>query len=499
MKRCRIIYNQDCTNLFSIIKEPIKPGHVVSMIDEIAEGGADLILINPNAQKTNYRSKVWENFWECNYQDMPHSFRQMKHLAEQGYDYLKLTLDRCREKAVASGISIRMNDMHGALEPDTHIMNSSFYKQHPEYRLPGSAKDGWGRIGFNYEYKQVRSHYLRLIGEIVEDYNFDVLELDFLRFPNYFPPGDCERHCNIMTEFLKQVKTITERKKIDLYIRVASMPAAAYELGFDLKVLAEKNIVDGIIFSEFLNTGWEMPVDRFRAIVGDDVALYAGADVSADRRPGLPVRYMPYNELLLYGFAYAYLNSGADGIYFFNFFTLKEQGKDTGKLRFDAFKKIKSVRNLRGCSKTYLITSNAGPCAETDLPHQIPVTVGPRQSKSFNMLAGKEPDSCRFLFRVIFTGDIFSEQLWLRCNLSSAGCTKLLNNVPAQHLSSELVNSKKVSGNKTLKQAHVAEFLIPNNAVYNGKNEFILRNESANEITVHGIELYVLTTNRGGK
>ncbi len=97
MRRYRVIYNQDCTNLFSTVKEPIRPEHVTAMVDEVAEGGVDLMLINPNAQKINFPGCDWETFWE-NCSDMPHAIRQMKHLAEQGHDYLKLALERCREK-----------------------------------------------------------------------------------------------------------------------------------------------------------------------------------------------------------------------------------------------------------------------------------------------------------------------------------------------------------------------------------------------------------------
>ena len=46
----RVIYNQDCTNLFVTEKEPLAPRHVDRMVDEVAEGGADLFLVNPNAQ-----------------------------------------------------------------------------------------------------------------------------------------------------------------------------------------------------------------------------------------------------------------------------------------------------------------------------------------------------------------------------------------------------------------------------------------------------------------
>ena len=51
----KVIYNQDAVDLFmevSARKEAITPEHVDHMVDEVADGGADVFLVNPNMQKT---------------------------------------------------------------------------------------------------------------------------------------------------------------------------------------------------------------------------------------------------------------------------------------------------------------------------------------------------------------------------------------------------------------------------------------------------------------
>ncbi|HUW32032.1 MAG TPA: hypothetical protein VM223_10500 [Planctomycetota bacterium] len=55
----RVVYNQDCTNLFVTVKDPLRPEHVDRMVDEVADGGADVLLVNPNAQRVNYPSRAW--------------------------------------------------------------------------------------------------------------------------------------------------------------------------------------------------------------------------------------------------------------------------------------------------------------------------------------------------------------------------------------------------------------------------------------------------------
>ena len=59
----RVLYNQDCTNLFDSGGK-LAPRDVQQMVDEVAHGGADVLLVNPNAQLVNYPSKVWQTFWE---------------------------------------------------------------------------------------------------------------------------------------------------------------------------------------------------------------------------------------------------------------------------------------------------------------------------------------------------------------------------------------------------------------------------------------------------
>ena len=127
----KVIHNHDCSDLFDKTKEPITPAHVDRMVDEIASGRPDVILINPNSQRTSYPSKVWQTFWDgyepgdrLFFGSVPadgiagreHCIGQMAHLARQ-CDYLHKAL--CQLPALRGlqpGISIRMNDMHdGAL------------------------------------------------------------------------------------------------------------------------------------------------------------------------------------------------------------------------------------------------------------------------------------------------------------------------------------------------------------------------------------------------
>ena len=484
-KRYRVIYNQDCTDLFLRAPEPVRPEHVDNMVDEVADGGADVMLINPNAQKANYPSKVWETYWGGDASQWPRYARQMKNLADAGCDYLGRALAQCRKRGLVPGVSVRMNDMHGSREPDTDPRNSLFYKQHPEYRLAGDGGHG-GRLGLNYGHAAVREHYLILIKELVERYDFDVMELDFLRFHAYFPRGRFSEHCAIMTDFLRQVRFMpaAANRNITLLARVAATPAAAGELGFDIAAWGREKLVDGLIFSEFLNTGWEMPVDEFRAQVGDAMALYAGMDVSADRRPGLPVRYMPLNERLMRGFAASYLAAGADGLYVFNYFTFPGT-------QYRLLGQMASREQLRGLPKTFLITSTGNSHWETDLPHQVPAALGTMCSREFSMQLAEEPEGTAMTLQVAFTGGASADQLWLRCNHVPVGSAQPVEAGSARESSRILNTSAKISLPALTVPLQTAEFALPVGAIRDGRNRLTLRNEGK-EIVIHGLEIHVL-------
>ena len=296
----RVLYNYDSGPLFFSKGEP-SPEHVRITVDEVADGGADVFLVCACDQKTYYASKVWQSHWdgytegdrsffgsipEHNFPSREYFVKHMARLAEK-CDYLATALARCRERGIAPGISLRMNDMHDAPWPDSHLF-SRFYQDNPQFHLKPWGGRSWGARGLDYAHPEVREHYLSLVRELAQGYDFDVLELDFLRFPFYFDRNDVERHCREMTGFIREVREILKStgRSIALIPRVASSPGAARQLGFDVQTWAREGIVDGITVGNMLTTSWDAAVEQFREAVGPQVAIYASMSVAAERHPG---------------------------------------------------------------------------------------------------------------------------------------------------------------------------------------------------------------------
>lgn len=485
----RVLYNQDCTNLFCTTSEPIEPWHVERMVDEVADGGVDVLLVNPNAQRTCYPSRAWQTYWDGYasgdrdfFGPVPddtiprreHYIQQMKRLADRGCDYLAHALAHCRERGIAPGITVRMNDMHDNPWVGSHIQ-SRFYLEHPEFRLQNPQICGWGNIALNYEHAEVREYYLALIRELALDYDCDVMELDFMRFTSYFPREDFGRHCEIMTEFVRQVRAVLDEaaRPIALIPRVPTNAASAYELGSDLAVWAREGLVDGLTASAFLNTSWEMPIEEFRSLAGDGVAIYACTDFCADRRDGLPLRYLPLDAEMLRGFAAGYLATGADGVAFLNFFCAREQKSPQAPL-FGVLGELGSLSDLREKARTHLVTAGCTQ-RETDGPLQVPIPVPLGITRGFHVLSARPPNDAQVEIHVTFTeGEgVTAEKLWMQMNNVTLGVAREIEGLP-----------------DTEAPARRAVFTAPADAVVDGRNQLTLRNEGT-VLTVLGLEIRI--------
>jgi len=474
----KVIYNEDGGTPFLEalqLNEPTTPEHVDKMVDEVADGGADVFLLCPNAQKANYPSRVWETYWDNEEfrgtPDWSRYFEKQKELAQQ-CDYLERTLARCRQRSIVPGVTIRMNDMHGFPEWPKSPSFSRFYMEHPEWQLDGRhPARGYAARGLNYAIREVRDHYMSLIREIADEYDIEVLELDFNRFPAYFYRDNIQQHCATMTEFIAEVRSTVDAtgRKIALTARIPATLGGALGLGFDVEAWAQQGTIDGITVSEFLNTGWELPIDQFRRLVGPDVGVYAGAMSEAFTWKGLNTQELAVNAELLRGFAAGYLASGADGVNLFNFFTCRQKSKPQQPL-FDVLAEMGNLESLRSKERRHGITSGFQ-MVECDSPRQVPVELSPGQSRKFGMTLAAEDPGVQGSVLVIFDGTAHSDDLWLYLNDQPIGCA-----------------AQVVEGESGTFQSQVATFDLPQGAVEDGGNEVIIRCENTT-IRIVGLEV----------
>lgn len=336
----RVMFNLDCTEYFVGSFGPVVPATIDSYVDKHASLGVTDFFINVNAQRVNYRSDVWETYWDgydpglgddqvffAGKADELQWIKAMYNLYRSGCDYPKRMIDRVRKNGMKAWLSVRMNDAHWPDEPDSPG-HSTFWKSHPQWHLSNT--------GLDYGQKEVRDHHLKLIRELCSRYDLDGLELDYLRFWLYFRPGrehECEK---LMTAFVREARSIAQDAAkrlghpVELAVRVPSSPWIARRHGLDAVEWGKAGLVDVIIPSPWwtsLNS--DIPVETWKGLLAGTGTIIASS-LEAGIDSGVGGRRTVTTEELR-GALTSGLERGADAVYFFNLFTgphdlIKESG-----------------------------------------------------------------------------------------------------------------------------------------------------------------------------
>jgi len=340
-KLAGLLQNEDCTNFFGYQDfADGKAGEIVDRyVDVLAGAGVSVLMCNTNARRTNYRSKVWEAFWDgyapSGPDDQPFlmaippaqrkTYRKfvgnMLEVHKQGVDYPARVIQRCRHHGISPWISLRMNDVHYN-DNLNHPFHSALWRK-PELLRQGHP--GYFACALDYAHAEVRDHYRALIVETLQRYDLDGLELDFLREPYLFSAGKEQEGRRILTDWLRGIRALADDAAkrcghaVKLGVRVPSCPDTALGLGLDAPTWAKEGLVDLVVAAPRWTTlEFAMPLDKWRQLLGDRVILAGGLEVLYRPNPSTPQRLVTREEAA--GAAVAVLCGGADVVYLFNYF-----------------------------------------------------------------------------------------------------------------------------------------------------------------------------------
>ena len=336
-----LLHNEDCTNFFVYQDFPAgKAGEVVDRyVDVLADAGVSVLLCNTNSRRTNYRSKVWEAFWDgydpAGSDDQPFlatvppeqrkKYRKwvgnMLAVHSEGVDYPARVIQRCRQRGIEPWLSVRMNDVHYTENLD-HPFHSALWRK-PELFRQGHP--GYYARALDFAHAEVRNHYQALISEMLERYDLDGLELDFLREPYLFSKGKEQEGRQVLTGWLREIRALADAAAkrlghaVKLGVRVPSAPAAALGLGLDAPAWAREGLVDLVVAApRWATLEFDLPLGKWRELLGDRVTLAGGLEVLYRPHPAAAPRVVTREEAA--GAAVAVLSGGADSVYLFNYF-----------------------------------------------------------------------------------------------------------------------------------------------------------------------------------
>ena len=292
----RVLFSNDTTNIISNVSpyhgrgEPFRPQMLEASVDETV-GCADVHMLQPGGG--------WVPWWHSEICPADEHYRWLKEKARvpidsigeymlKGGDLAQVFVDHCRRRDTVPFISLRMNDYHGteyadllmdrakagpqiAADVNTGVQGcwlSRFYLEHPEFRVgndPPAYTNNPDTLAFkrdhalryqirdnrvfNWAIPAVREHKLALIAELCESYDFDGLELDFMRHARYFRLTETapDQRAEIMTGFVSRVRQVLDQtarrgKRRWLCVRVPFRVQRHPDLGVDLRKWVEAGV-----------------------------------------------------------------------------------------------------------------------------------------------------------------------------------------------------------------------------------------------------------------
>lgn len=304
-----------------------------AFVDQYANTAVTHLFLCPNAMRASFRSRTREAIWDLTGNEEKPAAKRSRWpdnaglLHERGLDPYATWIARSREKGISPWLSMRMNDVHNVPD-EKDFMHSSFWQTHPDlWRVPHVKGGSWQDRALNYTHPAVREHNMAFVRELLERYDPDGLELDWMRFGRHLTPGREREEGHILTEFVREGRALTREwsakrgHPIRLGARVPAHPDAAVGLGMDGVTWAREGLVDMLVPCPFWTTSdFDIPVELWKERLGErakDVVVGPGLEHSS--RPWHGGRAAANALPCVYGFAAAARARGADAIYLFNF------------------------------------------------------------------------------------------------------------------------------------------------------------------------------------
>lgn len=451
----RILYNGDCNYLFASdyrrnpdVPGPYTPQVLDDHVDLLADSGVDTYVMNPCGQIPWYPSKRVDHvltgytrgnteYVRDHYPPVGPDFteeqlqRAMKgctdmldrylDLQEQGVDWLAYVAQACRRRGVTPWLSVRMNDAHGANHWEKSFFNCPPQRD-PRLRLEGrpinprQPNERYLQV-CNYACPEVRDYYFAVIEELVEEYDYEGLELDWLRMPLCCNPPASAEEIETITRWHRQIRELTRRRAkkngrpYPLGVRIPARLGALKTHGLDVVSWARQGLIDYVAPSNFWQTTWDIPYDRLRAQLGPDITLYGVVEdapnwmFACGENGAIGYRLLTLSAELMRGNAAGKLASGADGIEFFNFFcsvAVHKNALRTGA-RYDAIAGIADLDLLRGKPKHYALQTTFNYWSPAFFEHagQLPACVETGGWRRFELAMCREPEGMALTVQIV--------------------------------------------------------------------------------------------------
>ncbi len=262
MKKPRLIYYNDGHHFHGKRVEPPVSIHMLQWpVDELLGTGVDLLVLGMGygdvyfhnskiGRSVGQKKEVWKNFidWRI--------MRMVQEARNKGTDQVREVIKRGRETGLMVFPSLRLQDT----------------------ALPGAERCGWLRWErgeevclrekdekwpdnptewcYDYTNELVRQDKMAMIREMLEDYEADGVELDFMFFPLYFRKAETGKGIPIMNKFVADVREMANEigdkqgRMIPIMARVDLKREDNLSIGLDVETWLKEKSIDLVVGSD---------------------------------------------------------------------------------------------------------------------------------------------------------------------------------------------------------------------------------------------------------
>ncbi len=375
----KILFSNDLTNILHCDSPFHRRGdfHLTSTmlessVAETAGTGIDVHLLQPAfGWFPLWRSKylpiekqvawLWKTYGETPAEtDVQKWVYELSRYQLEDGDIVGEFIRHCRKYGQQAFISMRMNDSHhGAFSP------CEFYHQHPEYQF-NQKSHSWSDRCHNWMIPEVRKYKFDLYRDLMENYDFDGFELDFMRFGKLYDPYATTENERIAvtTEFVRKIREIAGSRL--LCIRIPAEAPHRSELGIDPRQLAEIG-VDMFNYSSYFYTSQEANCAALKKLTPNS-ALYlemtncTGIGRCAEKSEGDSYEMFNCTPTELRTTALGAYEAGWQGVSLFNFVYYRRFGSAKKKTTvseppFEVLKDLRDPERLKKSAKSYFFAS----------------------------------------------------------------------------------------------------------------------------------------------
>ena len=286
--------------------DPARPEDLTGWVDELADHRID-----------SYAQAVFSQGWTLLFRserfeyDARPQHQRFIEMLESGPSPLEVLIDRTHQRGMEFVAKFRMNDRHGAGGQGARFILEN--RQWGLQEFPG---------GLDYSFGPVRDFMLAAADEVVERFDVDGLLFNYIRHMHCFPRDVAPDRRPVMTEFLRRVRHMLDRRgsekkrRLTLGVMAPQTLDECHALGYDVPTWIHEGLIDYVCPCDFGYADFNAPYEEFSALTRPSGCyLYPALSPLLCRGDDATLlRPESYRAL-----AQAFYAAGADGVSVFNY------------------------------------------------------------------------------------------------------------------------------------------------------------------------------------